>query len=1007
MGKKVKKKARCGQKDKRGPSVSPTSVPQQDSSNAEAPVNEVVVIRDRGVCTHLDTGISLEKLSSKLRSTESIKCQDCRGNAIDRRAKKGQGKHGKKGGSSSKSECKAIWICLECGHYSCGGVGLPTTPQSHVIRHSKQNHHPLVVHYEKHQLVWCFPCDKLIPAENSEDNKHKEVLNEVVKLLKAKPGEGSTIDVEDVWFGSGSVTSAIKSDYSISTGADEKAGYTIRGLSNLGNTCYFNSIMQNLLAINSLREYFSKLDESVGSLSASMRNFFLETSNEAGSKGVVNPRSLFGSLCIKAPQFKGYQQHDSHELLRCLLDGLSTEELSIKKDTKSSQASITHPTFVDVIFGGQLSSTVSCLECGHTSTIYEPFLDLSLPVPTKKPPLKKTQATTRGKKPKLPPKRSGRNLPKVIKETNTLPRESASVQSTSGNSSGEQTGPSLSDSVLSDSADLNNVALDMGLTAGDLSAIQNPPAVEPVGGQSVSDDSFTWLDYLDPDPDPVSHEIDVATETDDVSAVQDFANEDDQQHGVLLSVATDSRTESNAVNDVSTDNAKDFSSPESEVIAHEQNIEDVQHIKPEINGRLSPDGSLTEEVVLNDANMGQCPESSSEVCTKDSNTSGTDSKTSSQILDSQVMSFPSEEAASSSAVVDEEQDSLGFGDLFNEPEVFSGPLDQAASQASDIAKKGVIANASESDPDEVDNSDAPVSVESCLALFTKPEFLSKDEHAWQCDNCSKVLREQKNKLRKLQMPLSDSVPNGIEDRNPSGLLDVEKTSNTKRIINGNLEVDPSDGKSVPQADICENGKCQFECETNASDSLSENTELRATNACYGPSECSTSSSQTLNRHSGESDSDKDGFEESDLLSKKREPEKKEQVEVNLENLKVKRDANKSILISKVPSVLTIHLKRFSQDARGRLSKLNGHVNFKETIDVKPYIDPRCSDKDMLTYCLVGVVEHLGTMRGGHYVAYVRGKKDGVWYHASDAYVRQASLEEVLRSEAYILFYERT
>jgi hypothetical protein len=57
------------------------------------------------------------------------------------------------------------------------------------------------------------------------------------------------------------------------------------------------------------------------------------------------------------------------------------------------------------------------------------------------------------------------------------------------------------------------------------------------------------------------------------------------------------------------------------------------------------------------------------------------------------------------------------------------------------------------------------------------------------------------------------------------------------------------------------------------------------------------------------------------------------------------------------------------------------------------------------------------MRGGHYVAYVRGgeKSKGkaekesdvsVWYHVSDAYVRSASLDEVLRCEAYILFYEK-
>jgi len=64
--------------------------------------------------------------------------------------------------------------------------------------------------------------------------------------------------------------------------------------------------------------------------------------------------------------------------------------------------------------------------------------------------------------------------------------------------------------------------------------------------------------------------------------------------------------------------------------------------------------------------------------------------------------------------------------------------------------------------------------------------------------------------------------------------------------------------------------------------------------------------------------------------------------------------------------------------------------------------------------LVGLVEHSGTMRGGHYVAYVRGghrnsgkENEGfTWYQASDAYVREVSLDEVLRCEAYILFYEK-
>ena len=31
--------------------------------------------------------------------------------------------------------------------------------------------------------------------------------------------------------------------------------------------------------------------------------------------------------------------------------------------------------------------------------------------------------------------------------------------------------------------------------------------------------------------------------------------------------------------------------------------------------------------------------------------------------------------------------------------------------------------------------------------------------------------------------------------------------------------------------------------------------------------------------------------------------------------------------------------------------------------------------------------------------------DYTWYHASDTYIRQVSFDEVLRCEAYILFYE--
>lgn len=37
--------------------------------------------------------------------------------------------------------------------------------------------------------------------------------------------------------------------------------------------------------------------------------------------------------------------------------------------------------FLSEVFGGQLSSRVSCEVCHHTSVTLEPFMDLSLPIP--------------------------------------------------------------------------------------------------------------------------------------------------------------------------------------------------------------------------------------------------------------------------------------------------------------------------------------------------------------------------------------------------------------------------------------------------------------------------------------------------------------------------------------------------------------------------------------------------------------------------------------------------
>ncbi|XP_066603105.1 ubiquitin carboxyl-terminal hydrolase 16/45 [Prorops nasuta] len=155
---------------------------------------------------------------------------------------------------------------------------------------------------------------------------------------------------------------------------------------------------------------------------------------------------------------------------------------------------------------------------------------------------------------------------------------------------------------------------------------------------------------------------------------------------------------------------------------------------------------------------------------------------------------------------------------------------------------------------------------------------------------------------------------------------------------------------------------------------------------------------------------------------------------------------KQYLISQVPAVLILHLKRF-QAQRDCFRKVTKHVKFPLMLDLSPvckgYKHPRI-------YSLYGVIAHSGTLHAGHYVAYIKSRQPltpddprwsflpamdeketaerssssssdsedettatnsiepppGKWYYASDCWVSEVDEESVLEKQAYMLFYER-
>ncbi|KAM9154451.1 ubiquitin carboxyl-terminal hydrolase 45 isoform 1-T2 [Pangshura tecta] len=306
-----------------------------------------------------------------------------------------------------------IWLCLKCGSQGCS----QNSEGQHSLKHfqtARTEPHCIVINLST-WIIWCYECD-----EELSTHCNKKVLAQIVDFLqkhvsRTEPSSSSKIIRLREENNEGSETLKGRS-------SANGASIPVKGINNLGNTCFFNAVMQNLAQTHMLNELMYEMKEkgiklkisqaedaqldplvvnlsSPGPLTSAMF-LFLHSMREAG-KGPLSPKVLFSQLCQKAPRFKGFQQQDSQELLHYLLDAMRIEE------TKRIQAGIlkafNNPTtktadeetkrkvkaygregvkmnFIDRIFVGELTSTVMCEECENISTVKEPFIDLSLPI---------------------------------------------------------------------------------------------------------------------------------------------------------------------------------------------------------------------------------------------------------------------------------------------------------------------------------------------------------------------------------------------------------------------------------------------------------------------------------------------------------------------------------------------------------------------------------------------------------------------------------------------------
>uniref|UniRef100_A0A673XVZ4 Ubiquitin carboxyl-terminal hydrolase n=1 Tax=Salmo trutta TaxID=8032 RepID=A0A673XVZ4_SALTR len=253
--------------------------------------------------------------------------------------------------------------CLYCVFFGCFA-------KKHIHEHAKNKRHNLAIDL-LYGGIYCFVCQDYIYDKDMEQIA-KEEQRKAWKLQGEKYSTWEPTKRELELLRHNPKRRKMTTNCTIG----------LRGLINLGNTCFMNCIVQALTHTPLLRDFFlsdrHKCEmQSNSCLVCEMSQLFQEF--YSGHRSPHIPFRLLHLVWTHARHLAGYEQQDAHEFLIAALDVLHRH----CKDDNGKKANNPNNCncIIDQIFTGGLQSDVTCQVCHGVSTTIDPFWDISLDLP--------------------------------------------------------------------------------------------------------------------------------------------------------------------------------------------------------------------------------------------------------------------------------------------------------------------------------------------------------------------------------------------------------------------------------------------------------------------------------------------------------------------------------------------------------------------------------------------------------------------------------------------------
>ncbi|XP_037071272.1 ubiquitin carboxyl-terminal hydrolase 20-like [Pollicipes pollicipes] len=198
-----------------------------------------------------------------------------------------------------------LWLCL---HDGCTRLGCGDQADHSTEHHQQQPQHCLVLNITTLR-VWCYVCEAEVFLENN---------------VPAVGHAGAAISADNVDVAGAPADSDDEDDRS-----EDEPPCGLTGLRNIGNTCYMNAALQALSNLPPLTRYFLDCDRLVpADRKPGLARAYLRLVHEMWSRrraSCLAPTAVLQTLRAAHPQFRGFQQHDSQEFLRCFMDVMHEE----------------------------------------------------------------------------------------------------------------------------------------------------------------------------------------------------------------------------------------------------------------------------------------------------------------------------------------------------------------------------------------------------------------------------------------------------------------------------------------------------------------------------------------------------------------------------------------------------------------------------------------------------------------------------------------------------------